>query len=186
MGTGKTFFAEQYLTRNISSSVLASTFRISLAKYMSSRLDLNCYLEENIFQQENSRKWDRFVVCLESLWKLPEKILWYCSSWWRYIHSVPFFFRSAVFNYLVNPAFAIMKIIWLGSMKAKLPHVIAAFKEVLENERKEDCCDAAQDPWLNDRLIFKYNWSWSWGFNQGDQAKVQQADRTSPVALLQR
>lgn len=44
MCTGKTHVAQQYFNRHPHSSVLAVTFRISLAKYLSTRLFLNCYL----------------------------------------------------------------------------------------------------------------------------------------------
>jgi hypothetical protein len=70
MGTGKTHVAQQYLSRHPRSSILAVTFRISWAKYLSTRLSLNCYLENNIFNNENAEKWEKISICLYSIWKL--------------------------------------------------------------------------------------------------------------------
>ncbi|KAI9326674.1 hypothetical protein BD770DRAFT_303430, partial [Pilaira anomala] len=50
MGAGKTFVADQFIRRlPRTASVLAITFRISLAKYLATRLNMSCYLEKNIW-----------------------------------------------------------------------------------------------------------------------------------------
>jgi hypothetical protein len=68
MGTGKTHVSQQYLSRHREKSVLAITFRISLAKYTSERLGLKCYTDRDAFNKPEHLH--RFVVCLDSLWKV--------------------------------------------------------------------------------------------------------------------
>ncbi|KAI8575167.1 hypothetical protein K450DRAFT_263007 [Umbelopsis ramanniana AG] len=68
MGTGKTHVSQWYLSRHGEKSVLAITFRISLAKYTSERLGLKCYTDSDAFN--NPEHHHRFVVCLDSLWKV--------------------------------------------------------------------------------------------------------------------
>jgi Origin of replication binding protein len=71
MGSGKTHVAHAYLNKNKQLSVLAITFRISLAKYMAQRLNLNCYLEKGIY--DHDEKSSRMVICLDSIYKLGTK-----------------------------------------------------------------------------------------------------------------
>ncbi|EIE84266.1 hypothetical protein RO3G_08976 [Rhizopus delemar RA 99-880] len=57
MGAGKTYVADEY-TKSLSStaSVLSVTFRISLAQYLASRLNLNSYLDPNIWDETEESK----------------------------------------------------------------------------------------------------------------------------------
>lgn len=73
MGAGKTYVDDEYIKSLPSTaSVLSVTFRISLAQYLASRLNLNSYLDPNIWDEteESKVKRDRLVVCLDSIYKV--------------------------------------------------------------------------------------------------------------------
>ncbi|KAI8991159.1 hypothetical protein BDF20DRAFT_800981, partial [Mycotypha africana] len=57
MGCGKTYIAEQFIKSLPTASVtVCITFRISLAKYLAERLNLNCYLDQDIWSPQSSDK----------------------------------------------------------------------------------------------------------------------------------
>jgi hypothetical protein len=64
MGTGKTHVSQQYLSRHREKSVLAITFRISLAKYTSERLGLKCYTDGTLSTNLNTFTVSLFVSTL--------------------------------------------------------------------------------------------------------------------------
>ncbi|CEP10411.1 hypothetical protein [Parasitella parasitica] len=71
MGSGKTHIAKNYIHRNPNTiSILSITFRVSLARYLASEFGISCYLEENIWNDDNRQRRERIVICLDSFYKL--------------------------------------------------------------------------------------------------------------------
>ena len=71
-GSGKTELAMHYCRhlREQGKRVLIITFRISLAQYLATRLELTSYQESGVFSAASMRR-DGFVCCLDSIGRIP-------------------------------------------------------------------------------------------------------------------
>lgn len=72
MGTGKNHLAKQYINMldPATTVVLSITFRISLAKYLTSEFGFTSYTEDSVRTDQDSMRRERIVVCLDSIVKL--------------------------------------------------------------------------------------------------------------------
>lgn len=73
MGSGKTELAQNFIKElGAHSSILSITFRRSLARNLSVRWGLTCYLDME-YITELDGKLNRFIVCLDSIYKVPDR-----------------------------------------------------------------------------------------------------------------
>jgi hypothetical protein len=106
MVNGKSFVAEEHIKGiDPKKTVLSVTFRISVAKYLATRLSLDSYLDSGIWEKtdEATNKKDRLAVCLDSIYKIIKSsyvVIFLDEGTFIQYHFVPGVVHSMIFRYL--------------------------------------------------------------------------------------